>query len=469
MLVKKCIHLFLIVALLFSVSGCRFVDQETREAMKPVTLRYWRVFDDFDAFSEIAQEYQRLHPHINIEYRKLTYEEYEDELLNAFAEDRGPDIYSIHNTWLPRYKSKLLPLPETTTLPYTITRGTIKKEQIVQLRTTPSLTQEQLDQTFVSAVGADVIMKSEPNPDTGEGARDRIYGLPLSVDTMVLYFNKDLFDLGGVVSAPRTWTQFKEVVKTLTRIDSENNVLQSAAGFGLADNVQRYFDILSILMLQNGTVMVDNNGVVTIDSIPTNLDIEVPPAMQALRFYTDYASPIKEVYTWNEDFDDSLTSFINGDTAMFFGYAYHLPLIKAQAPRMKLGISKMPQIANNPEVYSANYWVEVVSEKTENVDEAWDFVQFMAQAEQAEKYLAVTHKPTAHKALINKQLDDIELGTFAEQLLSARSWYTGYDVFAAESVFADMINTVAQNSDVDINQLLRLSAQKLTQTFINPE
>src|SRR3989338_10312301 len=96
--------------LLTSGFGCKLVDKKTQEAMKPVTLNYWRVWDGQDAFDDIIKNYNSLHPFITINYRKLRYSEYESELLNALAEDRGPDIFSIHNTWTKKYLGKITPM-----------------------------------------------------------------------------------------------------------------------------------------------------------------------------------------------------------------------------------------------------------------------------------------------------------------------------------------------------------------------
>jgi len=110
----------LFIFLLTSGFGCKLVDQKTQEAMKPVTLNYWRVYDSQDAFDEIIANYKKLHPFITINYRKLRYSEYESELLNALAEDRGPDIFSLHNTWIKKYQNKIAPLPAAITMAYPV-------------------------------------------------------------------------------------------------------------------------------------------------------------------------------------------------------------------------------------------------------------------------------------------------------------------------------------------------------------
>ena len=83
--------------------GLKCQDKETQQAMQPISLNYWRVWDGPDDFKDIITEYNKLHPNIKINYRKLRYEEYEQELLEAYANDNPPDIFSIHNTWLRKY------------------------------------------------------------------------------------------------------------------------------------------------------------------------------------------------------------------------------------------------------------------------------------------------------------------------------------------------------------------------------
>src|SRR3989338_4315095 len=206
----------LFIFLLTSGFGCKLVDQKTQEAMKPITLNYWRVWDGPDAFEEIFSAYKALHPFITINYRKLRYDEYEKELLNALAEDRGPDIFSIHNSWITKYKSKISPMPPTTTLAYPITQGTIKKEVIPELRTTKSLSLSDIKNNFVDMVYRDVAILTIDKKT--KKYVEKIYGLPLSVDTLAMYYNKDLFNNAGLIQAPTYWTrEFPQAVKKTTK------------------------------------------------------------------------------------------------------------------------------------------------------------------------------------------------------------------------------------------------------------
>ena len=450
----------LLATLVVSGQGC-FAPGVTAppSASKPVTLTYWRVLDDGDAFDAIIQGYRALHPNVTINYRKLRLDEYERELLNALAEDRGPDLISLHNTWIRSYQSKLLPAPASVKLAFREVQG-IQKNQVWVEKTLPVITPAQVKTQFVDQVGRDVVIKGQ-DPDPKKGIVDQLYGLPLALDTMVLYYNKDVLNAAGIPTPAQDWAEFQDHVKRMTRYD-QGKLVKPAAGIGTSRNVERSFDILSLLMMQNGAQMTDANGLPTFNRMPPNLDREITPAVEALIFYTDYANPSKEVFTWDDAQPNSYDAFISGKTGYFFGYAYHLPRIRAQAPKLNFGVASIPQIDPAAKVNYANYWVEAVSKKTPNPDLAWDFLQFAANAERAKTYLAKTGKPTALRSLVNEQLSDADLGVFASQVLTAKSWYSGVNIAATEAAFNEMIDSTLQGADP--NRAVNTAVQTVAQT-----
>ncbi len=457
---KKLTILFLLtIVLLGSGFGCKLADKKTQEAMKPITITYWRVFDGPDAFEKVIANYKALHPFITINYRKLRYEEYESELLNALAEDRGPDIFSIQNTWMRKYQTKLAPMPDTITMVYPVVQGTIKKEVIPESRTTKSISLKELKDNFVDIVSHDVIL--------GDG---KVYGLPLSVDTLAMYYNKDLFNNAGISQVPNYWNkEFLQDVKKLTKQDSKKGFLQSGVALGGSKNINRYSDILAVLMMQSGATMMSDSGQVLFHTAPSSVaggSNNYAPGVDALRFYTDFSDPAKESYSWNGESPNSLDMFIGGNLAIMFSYAYDLETIKTRAPKLNFSVAKLPQIEGMPStnINFANYWVEVVSKKSPLTNEAWDFVQFITKEEQAKIYLENTKRPTALRSLVAKQKEDNELGVFADQVLTAKSWYYGKNVQAAEDAIAEMISAVAKNTSDKIQDIVNTGAAKVQQT-----
>ena len=463
---NKLLILFLIFSfILTSGFGCKGADKATQEAMKPIVLNYWRVWDGPDAFSEIIANYKTLHPYITINYRKLRYSEYEQALLEAMAEDKGPDILSLHNTWLPKYQSKLAPLPAKITMVFPVEKGTIKKEIVQELRTSTSLNLRDLKNNFVDTVFNDVVLNNR-DEKTGKTTQE-IFGLPIALDTLAMYYNKDLLNNAGIAEPPAFWNQeFQQDVKKLTKQDTSGQIIQSGVALGGSTNIGRYSDILSALMMQNGAIMADENNNITFNQIPASLkDQKYSPGLEALRFYTDFSNPAKEVYSWNSDLENSLDMFISGKLAIMFDYAYDLPTIKSQAPKLNFSITKLPQIEGNLNNISlANYWVETVSNKSKYVNEAWDFVQFATKTEQAKSYLAKTNKPTALRSLVSDQVANSDINAFAEQVLTAKSWYHGKDANAAELIIGEMIDSVVKG-EAKIEEAMNLGAKRVQQTM----
>lgn len=447
----------LLLFILTSGFGCKGVDKKVQEAMKPITLEYWRVFDGPDTFEEIIKNYNQIHPFITIKYKKLRYEEYEDELLNALAEDRGPDMFSIHNTWMTKYKNKIEPLPEQITMAYPVEQGSIKKEIIPELRTKRTIGPKQLKDIFVDVVSHDVVFDD-----------NKIYGLPMYVDTLALYYNRTLLNNAGIATIPKYWnSEFQQSVKKLTKHDNRYGIIQSGVSLGGSDNIERYSDILSLLMMQNGAIMLNDSNQVQFHAIPPAFkDDDYNPGLEALRFYTDFSNPTKEVYSWNEDLNSSMEMFISGNLALTFSYSYSLEDIKNRAPKLNFSVAKMPQIEGNPvDINFANYWIEVVSKKSEYTNEAWDFINFATSQEQVTNYLDKTNKPTALRSIISKQeIEKPELSIFTNQTLTARSWYQGANPQAMEKIMGEMIDSIV-NKESELIEAINLAASKVQQTI----
>lgn len=454
---------FLTVFLLTSGLGCKGLSQAQQDAIKPVELNYWRVFDDSDSMAEIIGAYQQLHPHIKITYRKLLPDEFEKELINALAEDRGPDLFSIQNTWVGKYQSKIAPMPASVKSTFQSIEGTISKQLVVTTKTIPSPTIKQIKDNFVGVVAGDVVRRDAATSE------EKIWGLPFAVDTLALFYNKDMLDKAGIGTPPKTWDQFLDNVISMAKVNTDNKVVQAGAAIGGSANVARAADILSVLMMQGGATMALDDGTPEFQAIPQGYTQEVGPGEQALRFYTDFANTTKKGYTWNKTMPNSLDAFTRGVAGFYFGYSYNIPQVEARAPKLNYSVTPLPQLNPDVPVNFASYWVETVAKKSAHQNEAWDFIQFAAQEKQVQSYLNKTKKPSALRALVAGQKDDAVIGPFAESALTAKSWYKGRDAAAADTAFLQMIDGVtseaALNDPDAYKKALQQAAARVGQTI----
>ncbi len=451
---KLVIVLLVGIFLITSGLGCKGTSKKLTEKLKPVNLVYWRIKDGQDAFSAIIQGFQKLYPYVSITYKLIREEEYEQSLLEAWAEDRGPDIFSIPNTWLGKYQSKILPLSVTgeITMAKQIMTGTIKKQPkiIEEKKKAPDL--RQLREAFVETVPKDIVIDNQ------------IYGLPLSLDILAMYYNRDLLNSTGIVSPPQTWEEFANVVKALVLQDRYGSFIQSGAAIGTAENITYLTDVLSLLMLQNGTPMVDERGRATFNqSLPSEPGYY--PAQQALQFYLSFANPASEIYTWDQDMPGDLDSFISGKVGFIFGYSGYLSLIKQQAPKLNFDITKAPQISGSlKEINYARYPIETVSKKTKYPNQAWAFILYATEAQNAKTFIERTKHPTAHRILISEQLQDFDLAPFAKGVLTAQTWYRGKNYSLVEEAFQEMVKDVLVG-EKNAKQAIDYAVNKVNLTY----
>ncbi len=394
-------------------------------APAPLTLEFWSVFDDSSVYQPLIAKYQQLYPNVTINYYKKDITSYEKDLLDALAAGRGPDIFSIQNTWLPKHKDKLAPAPASL------------------------ITPERFSEVFVDVASQDFI----------DG--NSVYAFPLSVDSLALFYNKDLFNSAGLTGAPKTWVDFNSAVEKLTKRDAKNNILQAGAALGTAKNINRSTDILMALMLQGGAKMVSDDKIRAAfqESVSSSGGETFNPGKQALIFYTNFANPALKVYTWNALQHYSIDAFVEGQAATMLSYSYQVPTIRARSPHLNFGVAVLPQISSNSKkVTFANYWGQAVSQRSANQAAAWQFIAWLSSQANSREYLSATKKPTARRDLITEQAADAELSVFSQQALYASSWWEA-DNLAIEGIFADMIESVVAGRSAMDDALQRASAQ----------
>ncbi|MEA3450257.1 MAG: extracellular solute-binding protein [Patescibacteria group bacterium] len=466
--------IFVYLLILFSVLittafGCKQkISGKLAQKLQPITLQYWRVWDGQDDFAPIIAAYNRVHPNVKIHYRKFRYSEYEEAITEAFASDRAPDIISLHNTWMHEYQKKnfLAPMPARTIMAYPEIADSIKKEIVWKLKPNTSPSLAAIKKAFIGTVYDNIVIKSV-DPKTKQ-AKENVYGLPLSVDTMALFYNLDLFNNAGIINPPEYWNrEFQEDVKKLTIQNNRGEIIQSGVALGGSDNINRSTDILSLLMMQNGAEMTRGSNI-AFHQAPTDFgDKGYNPGIDALRFYTDFANPAKEVYSWNDNLDSSLDMFVSNRLAMMFGYSYMLLEIKSRAPKLNFEVVKLPQIEGNTlSMNYANYWVEAVSRKSEHTEEAWDFIKHLAyNKKNVQSYLEATQKPPALRSLVEEMREEENaLGVFSNQVLTAKSWYRGYDAETAEIAMKEMMDKVIKGQG-SLNEIVEFAVRKMQQTF----
>jgi len=430
---------FLLVVLVFAFvgAGCGSSivpnEDDGPTTGEQITLEYWRVFENSDVLDQVIERYNESKPNVEIVVKKKDAATYEQDLLNALAAGTGPDIWMIHNDWLPKHQDKIQTIPSN----------------IVAL--------DAYEEAFPQVVSDDFVLDGE------------VYALPYSLDTLMLFYNEDIFDDNRVRRPPETWDQVIELARSLTKFDNRGNIIQSGITLGTAETISRAPEILAALMMQNGAKMVSD------DKTKATFDLPIKrtdgsffdPAANALSFYAgfanrDFVDSSNQSYV---SFDDKLTTvpvalqaFHEGKAAMFLGYSYQIDTIQRLNPDLDFKTAPLPQIKNNERVDFANYWGETVSADSENARAAWEFIAFASR--NVDRILRNTGKAPAKLELLEKTSESKLTYPVAVSAVTAKSWYRN-DVENSEEVFREMINAVLHDN-VDPKTAVRRAAEQIT-------
>lgn len=372
-----------------------------------VKLTIWGI-EDRAVFESNFNAYRKLRTNVEITYEQFNPDEYEDTLIDALAAGKGPDVMMFSNRWLPKHWEKIKSVSET--------QFNLKKLQ--------------------DLFGRKSVIEQDFAPD------GLIFALPLYIDTLALYYNLDIFNSSGIALPPATWNDFQNLIPKLRQISKAKEIKRAAGAIGgSSKSINNAADILSLLMLQNGAKMTDDNfSQATFASRSGNL-----PGLDALDFYVKFSDRANTLfYTWNNDWN-ALDSFAQGNTAMIFDYAAQKQTLKKSNPFLNFAAAPMPQISSEETAVNyASYYGLAVSNKSSAPEWAWDLIIYLTADETAgQNYLGLSGRPPALRSLIDKYLENAEMGVFAKQALSARSW-PQIDDKAVSAIFSQMLEAVIE-------------------------
>lgn len=370
------------------------------QAPAAATLEFWGMKDDQQVWQDLIDEFQKTYPTISVNYKRLEEGSYENTLLNSLAEGKGPDIFMLKNSWVAKHKDKVYPLPQTAL----------------------NFTTKDFNSTFVDGTVDDLIL-----PD------GNIVGLPLFVDTPVLLYNKDVFNTAGIALPPKTWDDVVKITQTLSRQSTSGDIINSGIALGAAKNINRYFEIISSLILQGGDPIINKQ----------NQQIALEDNSQkVLDFYTSFADPRKDVYAWNASLPEAMDAFAQEKTDMIVVLAQDVPQVLAKNPHLNFGVMPFPQFQNSgtPVVYTS-YFFPAVSKFSPNASAAWTFLSFAASNAGAQIYIKDTSRAPARRDLLAAGAPSDSLEVFYRQALIARSWEVPEEK-GTKKIFQDAIEAV---------------------------
>jgi len=390
---------------------------------EPIVLSFWGT-DRADVWSTALTAYKENWRskgyQVEVQYEEVPRESYREQVKNALAAGTGPDVFLISNRGLHEEQERLVPVPAT-------------QFSLTNLR-----------EFFPTVVEQDFVR------GTGE-----VYALPLFVDTLALFYNRDLFDTAGIVAPAKNWDDFRAHAMRLRKLTNGQFEREGAAIGGSTASISHPTHLLELLMLQNGAPMIDTNNTARLMGSRNE-------GLEAFEFYVQFARPNSTAYVWSDD-DRDLDAFAAERVAMMFGYATDAVQVKNKSPFLRFGVASMPQPLGVPTTISmASYEGLVVARQSKQPSWAWDFVIFATTDQNtAGTYVSKIGRPSALRTLIVEQAKDADTGIFASQILTARSWPVPHEK-SVENLFDAAIRGVL-SGNLETFRALRGAEESLGQ------
>jgi len=408
-----------------------------------VVLTYWGLFEPPSVFQQVIADFEKTHPKIKINYSQENLKTYRERLQAALGRNEGPDIFRIHQTWIPMLGSFLSPLPANV------------------------YDAAAFEQTFY------------PSAQEMLRFQGQYMAIPLEFDGLALFYNEDLFRAAGK-TPPRTWGELKKAACELTVKDNQGKIRTAGVALGTTKNVEHWSDILGLMMLQNDANLA-NPAFCSQESSSGLEGGEVCLGRDALTFYTLFASSqacedegMNTGAVWDELMPTSTYAFATGSVAMYLGPSWEVFEIKQLNSNLNFKIVPVPQLEGK-NVAWASFWVEVVSKNSKHQAEAWEFLKYLSSNEvmqklyQTQSALRLFGEPYSRVDLANSLKGQPFVGAFIEQAPYAQGWYlasrTGDNGLNDQLIkyYEDAVNVV--NLGGDPLAALTTASQGITQVL----
>jgi len=324
-----------------------------------------------------------------IHYSYIFEADFDTSLIEALASGGGPDIVLITNDQIMHHRDRIFP---TSYEQYGVRR---------------------FQDTYIESTETLLLPEG-------------IIGLPVAVDPLVLYWNRSLLANNQYTLPPKQWGELFKMSQKITRRSEAGNIELATIALGEFTNIRHAKDIFIAMLMQAGGSVTGRGAD---GRQAASLDKRSPkgssPAQDALRFYTSFADPTKNTYSWSRAQPQARDAFIAGDLAMYIGYASELTLILAQNPNLNFDVAQLPQLpggAQSRKSTIARVFALAIPGFARNPQGARTMVGALTTKEASKLLEKSLGLPSPRRDLLATEPTDPLKTTFRNSAIMAQSW-----------------------------------------------
>ena len=329
---KKKMLLFALSILFALVIGCTRKEEGERKIL--LKAAFWGSHHYIKSYQDMIDNFEAKHPNIQVEVMVTPWGDHHTKMLTMFAGRVPVDIMAVSSVVFPLFVKKGVCLDITSYVER-------DKEEI------------DLDDFY-------------PITISGCKHKGRFYGLPYGGDSIVLYYNKDMFDREGVEYPNDSWTwdDFRQSAIKLTKdIDKDGRTDQF--GFSVSSN----FTWINL--------WIRNNGGRILNEKKNKCLINSPEAIKAIQFLYDLQHKYHVMPTISERENQDL--FSNGRLGMIHLWR-GLVVNYRKIPDFKWDVGPLPK-GRGKKVNLSSVNPRVISSISKHPEEAWELLKHISSKE----------------------------------------------------------------------------------------
>ena len=338
MIMKK--FLLILICLIFITTGCKQKQDNT------LKFASWGSKTEVQILKSLISDFEKENPDIKVEFMHIP-QNYFQKLHLMFASNLAPDVIFINNLNIPVYEKYLLDLNDI-----------IKNKSDYYPQVLDTMTY-----------------------------KNRLLAIPRDVSTLVVFYNKDLFDKNNLPYPNENWnmTEFLNTAKTLT-----NNGV-----YGISFEENSLFYLPYMRAFEGGNLSSNGEQIMNSEN-----------SQKGIKFYSDLRNKYNVAPKKYQSASETMAQmFINGRLAMHLSGRWLVPKYREDV-KFDWDVVNFPNINGKSSVTldSSGYAITKVSKRK---DDAIKLVEFLSSDKAIQKF-------TTTGLIVPARIDTINSSAFLD-------------------------------------------------------
>ncbi|MGQ9553363.1 MAG: ABC transporter substrate-binding protein [Anaerolineae bacterium] len=329
--------------------------QAPTAAQEPVTITYWSLENPEGEKRGFVEPFEQSHPGVKVDYQNVPWDAYIQKYQSLSAAGQAPDVAFVSIAWI-----------------YDWAKAGI----VLNLR--PYMELSFGSQEFDSREYYTQFISGLRYPDT----KGDFYAVPYEWVTIVLYYNKDMFDEAGLAYPDPSWT-YDDIVENALKLTKREG--DAVVQFGM--NSGWWYSVSDSSIHSNGGELLSSDYKKALVDSPQNVE--------TYQWWVDLIAKHKVAPTPAEAGAEGGPSFTTGKVAMMIEGVWMIPSLRDQkAFNWDITVLPAGKVGRKVVAWPNSY---CISSKSKQAELAWELILAALDPKRPPDTVGVGKVPIARK------------------------------------------------------------------------